>query len=199
MGWLEIVLLGIGATILAVNQMLKDARHIRQRIPALRPRGWWSYLPLIFVTLATVVYFGRPLLPERAAPDPPPPAIRGIPVERIRAAFEGRTDAEVAAMSRPFIERRVIIEGTIGGVYGVETSRIIRLHETIADGAYVQIFLSHNQGAFAGGLGVGDRIRGYCTLYRADRYGFTVHQCLMPGAPPPPPGPPVESARNETF
>lgn len=77
MGWLEIILLSVGATILAANQLLRDAPNITARFPSLTPRGRWNYVPFGLMVLAGAVYLGGRAIPDGTRPGPRPPTLTG--------------------------------------------------------------------------------------------------------------------------
>jgi hypothetical protein len=114
MGPLEIVLLVVAAVILAVNQALRDSPAITDRFGWLSPRGWWNYVPLVFVTVAGIVWLFSPspsLVADRGV------KISGIPASAIENVFEGRTDVEAKRIIAAYEGRAVEVTGAVRDVH----------------------------------------------------------------------------------
>lgn len=210
MGWLEIILLALGASVLAANQLLRDAPNISLRFPSLRPRGWWNYLPFAFVVLAGLVYSARLLLPD----EPPPPSllnerqsspptavaalapeaapmqsssvIEGIPLGRLIGSFEGHTELEAERLIAPFDGAPVQVRGTVSTVDGVPGRRTVWLNEHPVRGVQIGLWLTENQDALAERLQVNDRIRAACELGRLTRTAVSLRRCQFSGDGPSP-------------
>lgn len=124
MGWLEIILLTLGAISMAANQALKDADAVTARFQWLRPRPWWNYVPFGFVVLAGAVFVARqatplmvPNVPVVAQADSANPdsgvTLTGIDLERFLALGTAATTYEAQLLREPFRGAPVTVSGPI--------------------------------------------------------------------------------------
>lgn len=207
MGWLEIILLSIGATILAANQLLRDAPNITARFPSLTPRGRWNYVPFGLVALAGAVYLGRLAMSDETRPGPqpqmtlaerpsPPPSpaasdapkaaqtdgpavVEGIPVGRLVGYFENQTELDAERLIAPFVGAPVRVAGTVSSIEGVPGRRTIWLNERPVGNVRVALWLTENQDALAETIQARERVSAQCELARLGRSVVNLRRCLF--------------------
>lgn len=184
MGWPEIIFLVVAAAILAGNQALKDAPFLTLRFPSLKPPGWLSYVPLIFVILAGGIYGARQLAGDGGsatgnAEASANPVVTGFPAERVKGFFQGRTTAEAERMAAPYIGARATIRGRVGNAYSAGDGLNVRLDFEAWGPHYVLHFNPH-QSLRAARLQIGDPINARCVFRgRADQLSITFQDCVI--------------------
>ncbi|MEA3041162.1 MAG: hypothetical protein QOC65_651 [Sphingomonadales bacterium] len=203
MGQLEIILVFVAAAIMAVNQGLGDAPRLTRRYPWLRPRGWWNYLPFLFLASAVVAYLlswrapeeapARPSIASRS--DPVPPSVSetvarqerpGIPLEILTMFYDHSTDTR-EQLFQSYDGAAVSVSGQIANIFREAGRTTVWLTPEASGRARIRTILwfRDDQIELLGRLRIGDRAASRCTFKaRADQISLTLEDCVLSGGRP---------------